>query len=365
VISLGGARLLLPDGTLTAGLVEIDGDRIASVSSAASHQPELFVVPGFIDIQVNGHRDIDVASAAGDDWNRLDQLLLAQGVTAWCPTLVTAPLERYDAPLGRIAHAAAQREDTHEAPSPAIVGAHLEGPFLGGAPGAHSLRDIAPADCAWLSDLPPIVRLVTLAPEADNALAAIAALVDHDVTVALGHSTADFALASAAVQAGARLVTHVFNGMGPLHHREPGLVGVALTDDRLTVSLIADGRHVAAPLVRMTFRAKAPGRVVLVTDAVAWQARSPALHMIDGLPCLPDGTLAGSTLTMDLAVRNAVEFGVAPGDALRAACLSPATLLGHADRGRLSPGSRADVCVLTPDLEPVQVWVGGVLAWER
>lgn len=363
---LGAARLLLPEGWLAPGVVEVDRGRIVSVRATSSPQPDRFIVPGFIDVQVNGHADIDVASASGEDWSRLDQMLLGHGVTAWCPTLVTAPLDRYEAPLARISHAAAHRSDAG-APvaAPTILGAHLEGPFLGGAPGAHAARPIVPIDSAWLAALPPIVRLVTLAPESPGAVDAVAALVARGVIVAVGHSTADFVLASLAVDAGASLVTHVFNGMGPLHHRAPGLVGAALADDRLSVSIIADGRHVSPPLVRLVFRAKAPGRVVLITDAVAWRAADAPLEMIDGMPCLPDGTLAGSTLTMDEAVRNAVDFGVEPDDALRAASETPARLLGLADRGRLSPGARADLCVLTPDFEPVQVWVGGAVAWER
>ena len=361
---LGASRLLLPDGHVVPGVVEVEGDRITSVTAATGAQPDRFVVPGFIDLQLNGYGDVDVASAVGADWDRLDRVLLRQGVTAWCPTLVSAPLASYAAALGRITWAA-ERPPVPGAASPAIAGVHLEGPFLGGARRAHAARNVVPIDSAWLGDLPPIVRLVTLAPESDGALAAIAALVGRGLVVALGHSTADFALATAAVDAGARLVTHVFNGMGPLHHREPGLVGAGLADDRLTVSLIADGRHVAPSLVRLTFRAKGPGRVALITDAVAWQSPGASLQLIDGMPCLPDGTLAGSTLTMDQAVRNAVDFGVEPADALQAAGATPAELLGLADRGRLSPNARADICVLTPDLEPAQVWVGGVLAWER
>ncbi len=320
MIRLGAARLLLPDGWLAPGVVEVDGGRITSVRAASGPQPDRFIVPGFIDVQVNGHADIDVASASGEDWHRLDQALLGQGVTAWCPTLVTAPLDRYEAPLARISDAAARRcgvgAPGAAAAAPTILGAHLEGPFLGGAPGAHAMRHIVPIDSAWLAALPPIVRLVTLAPESPSAVDAVAALLARGVIVALGHSTADFALTSLAVDAGASLVTHVFNGMGSLHHRAPGLVGAALTDDRLSVSIIADGRHVAPPLVRLVFRAKAPGRVE-------------------------------------------------PGDALRAASEAAARLLGLADRGRLSPGARADLCVLTPEFEPVQVWVGGAVAWER
>src|SRR5258708_11409342 len=160
-----------------------------------------------------------------------------------------------------------------EAGRPSIVGAHLEGPFLGGAPGAHQREHIRGIDGPFLSDLPDIVRIVTIAPEAAGALEAITRLRQRQVTVSLGHSTASYAEARAAVDAGASLVTHLFNAMGPLHHRNPGLAGAALVDDRVAVALIADGAHVALPVLKLAFRVKGRGRVALVSDSVALESR--------------------------------------------------------------------------------------------
>jgi len=353
--SVDGTRVLLADGTLGPAKVELDGGRIAAVR--ASHPaglPDRIVAPAFIDLQVNGHQDIDVARAEGRDWERLDSILLRQGVTAWCPTLVSGPLASYGPPLERIAAAARRLSD---ASRPDIVGAHLEGPFLGGAPGAHDPALVVPINHAWLASIPPIVRIVTLAPEAAGATAAIADLRGRGVLVSLGHSTATYEEAEAAAAAGASLVTHVFNGMGPFHHRAPGLLGAALTDDRLAVSIIADGVHVSLPALRLAFAAKGGGRVALVTDAVALDAGSSAAG---GVARLADGTIAGSLTTMDACVRTAVDAGIPIAAALLAASSTPAALLGLADRGRIEPGRRADLVVLTPELAVAEVWVGGV-----
>ncbi|HSL57101.1 MAG TPA: amidohydrolase family protein, partial [Acidimicrobiales bacterium] len=155
---------------------------------------------------------------------------------------------------------------------------------------------------------------------------------------------------------------HGFNAMAGLHHREPGLIGAALTDPRLTVSLIADGVHVHPAVLRLAFAA-APGRVALITDAVGWRTERLAgrgVRVVDGAPRLADGTLAGSALTMDAAVRTVVAAGVDLASALRAASTTPARVLGLADRGRIEPGARADLVVLGVDLRPEQVWLGGV-----
>jgi N-acetylglucosamine-6-phosphate deacetylase len=356
---LAAGRVLRPDGTLAPGVIELDGDRIGAIHGGGEDRPDRILAPGFVDLQVNGIGDADVASAEGGDWDRLDAALLAQGVTAWCPTLTTAPLGDYAAPLARIAVAAARPGDRIR---PQLIGAHLEGPFLGGAPGAHRQHDIVAPDLDWLAALPDVVRVMTLAPEAPRASDAITALTGRGVLVALGHSTASFEQAEAAAGAGARLVTHLFNAMGGLHHRRPGLVGAALTDDRLTVSVIADGAHLAPPALRLAFRAKPAGGVALVTDAVAWAgpaARGRGVTLVDGAPRLPDGTLAGSALTMDGALRTAVAAGLGLAEALTAASATPARLLGLADRGRLEPGTRADVVALDQDLRVTGVWVGG------
>ena len=358
--TISAARVVCPDTVLEPAVVELDGDRIAAVGPARGPVPERTLVPGFVDLQVNGIDDIDVAHAAGRDWDRLDGLLLDTGVTTWCPTLVTAPLDAYDEPLARIATAAV-RDGTR----PTIAGAHLEGPFLGAMHGAHPHDLVAPVDLGWIAGLPDVVRVLTLGPEQPDAEQAASALARRDVLVAMGHSAATFEEAVAVADAGARLVTHCFNGMPPLHHRAPGLVGAALSDDRLAVSLIADLVHVHPAALAIVVRAKGPHRVVLVTDSVAWRAETVGgieIHFDGTAPRLPDGTLAGSSLTMDRALRNLVRAaGVPLPDAVRAASTTPAALLGLDDRGAITPGARADLVALDADLEVERVWVGGQL----
>jgi N-acetylglucosamine-6-phosphate deacetylase len=182
------------------------------------------------------------------------------------------------------------------------------------------------------------------------------------VAVSLGHSAATPGQARACVEAGATLVTHVFNGMPPLHHRDPGLAGAALLDDRLTACVIGDGVHVAPAAVALVFRCKPAGRVALVSDAIAWRAREHAgspIALVDGAARLADGALAGSAVTLDAAVRTAVAGGVPLADALVAASATPAAALGLDGRGRLVPGARADLVALTPDLTVEATWVAG------
>lgn len=356
--AIAAARVVTPSGVVAPGVVEVEDGRIAAVLPTRGRVPDRTLVPGFVDLQVNGVDDVDVAVADGTDWDRLDELLARQGTTTWCPTLVSAPLDTYAAPLARIAAAAAR-----PGARPAIAGAHLEGPFLGAMPGAHPVEHIVDIDRRFLAALPPVVAVVTLGPEVPGAAGAIRALVRRGVLVALGHSAATYAEVAAAVDAGARLVTHCFNAMPPLHHREPGLVGAALTDDRLALSLVADGVHVHPAAMRLAFRAKPKGGVVLVTDAVAWRAAhvgAIAVHFDGTAPRLADGTLAGSAVTMDAAVRNVVAHcGVPLPDAVWAASTAPADLLGLTDRGRIAPGCRADLVALGPELEVLATWVGG------
>ena len=358
--TIRGARALTPDGWTGPVEVVVTADgRIEALHPTTGSVPDRALVPGFVDLQVNGHDDVDVAVADGADWDRLDDLLTAQGVTTWCPTLVTAPREAYPPALARIAAAAAR-----PGARPAIAGAHLEGPFLGGRVGAHPVEHLRAVDADWLASLPEVVAVVTLGPEVEGAVRGIEALVARGTLVALGHSAASFEQTGTAVDAGARLVTHCFNASGELHQRAPGFLGAALSDDRLAISLIADLAHVHPALLRLAFRAKGPGRVVLVTDAVAWRAGQIGTIDVhpgeDGVPRLADGTLAGSALTMDRAVRNVVrDAGVDLADAVAAASTTPARLLGLDDRGVLRPGARADLVALDDDLTVAGTWIGG------
>lgn len=362
--SLSAGSVLLPGGQLVPARVSIEEGRIGAVEPQAD-APAGFIVPGFIDLQVNGHDDVDVAVAEDGDWDRLDSLLLAQGVTAWCPTLVTAPVDSYGAPLSRIASAAARDEGR-----PCILGAHLEGPFLGGMEGAHRSEWVRAPDPAWISELPAVVRIMTLGPEAPGAETAIGMLRERGIVVSLGHSAATLDEALRAIGAGATMATHLFNAMRPLHHRDPGLAALALTDPRLVPTLISDGVHVHPSMVRLAFAARAGSGGVgpaLVTDAVAWRsgAVGGAGLVRKGLdaPRRADGTIAGSALTMDRAVANAVDFGVEPALALAAASTWPADLVGDRERGRLAPGARADLVVLDADFAVRSTWIGGREVW--
>lgn len=356
--TIGASHVLWPDGTLAPGVVEVAEGRIVAVGRPSGPVPERIVAPGFVDLQVNGHDDVDVATAATGDWDRLDALVLAQGVTTWCPTVITADPAATADSLDRIA-AAAGRGGVR----PRIAGAHMEGPFLGRRTGAHPPEQVRPPDPEAVASVPDVVRIVTLGPEADGALDAVAALARRGVLVSLGHSTAGFELSRAAVDAGARLVTHAFNAMAPLDHREPGLLGVALGDDRVAISLIADLHHVHPAVLRIAARSKPRGSLVLVTDAVGWRAPSMAARGVtchDGAPRLPDGTLAGTALTMDAAVRNLVDAGATDlASALFAASTTPARLLGLSDRGVIAVGARADLVALDRDLRVASVWIAG------
>lgn len=355
--SVAAAQVLTPAGMIGPAQVTWEGDTITVVERVAN-APNRTLVPGFVDLQVNGIDGIDVGTACGADWEQLDRLLLAQGVTTWCPTLGTAPLASYALPLARIAEAAGRSAQAR----PTIAGAHLEGPFLGGAPGAHRRELIVPIDLDWLATLPPHVAVVTLGAEQPLAVEATRMLAGAGRLVAIGHTLADEAQFDAVVAAGARLTTHLFNGMSGMHHRSPGVAVFAMTNDAVAASLIADGVHVHPRVLRIAFAALAPTRAVLVTDSVGWRtgAVGPVrLEMRHGAPRLLDGTLAGSVLTMDTAVRVCVAAGIELHHALLAATANPARLLGLADRGVIQPGMRADLVALAADLQVEQVWAGG------
>jgi len=344
--------------------IEVRDGRIVDVRPGSDPGDGSVVAPGFVDLQVNGVDDVDVAIAEGTNWDRLDELLAATGVTAWLPTLVTQRLERYGPALERIAAAGARG-----GPRPTVLGAHLEGPFLGQHTGAHDPRRVVPIDLEWLGALPDIVALVTIGAEQHDAVAATEALAARGTVVSIGHSGATAARADEVFDAGATMVTHLFNAMGPLHQREPGVAGAALADERVVAGLIADLVHVHPALLRTAFRTKGADRIALVTDAVAWRAGHLAaadVTLVDGAPRLADGTIAGSALAMDVAVRNVAEAaGVPLADALTAASTTPADVLGDRSRGRIEVGARADLVLLDRDaLTLRRTIIRGEVAWE-
>jgi N-acetylglucosamine-6-phosphate deacetylase len=368
---------LLIDGRLFVGALVVDGGRIVEVRTGATGElplPRLdadIVSPGLIDLQCNGMFGLEVGADAGA-LRALASRLPETGVTAFLPTVVSGNAAHYRAVAAVVARLA-------NAPRGArMAGLHLEGPLLSPVrAGAHDSRAIAAADAVLDDVLDELLgagtlKLVTLAPERPGALDRIRRLVAAGVTVSLGHTDATFEQAEAGIDAGATLVTHLFNAMSGLHHRAPGAVGAALTDDRVAVSLIADGLHVHSAALKLALRAKGAERIVLVTDAVAAAGTVPGSYLLGGVPIvsdgesvrLADGTLAGSTLTMDRAVRAMVRLsGARIEDALAMASTVPAGVAGLADRGRLAVGRRADLVLWSANLEVETTIVGGEVAF--
>jgi len=321
-----------------------------------------------VDLQVNGYYGVDLADCDPEGWAMVARRLPETGTTAFLPTFITAPVARLATTLR-----SAQKIAGAATAGARVIGVHLEGPFLSPArAGAHRRDWMVPPSSEAVAELlnagHGLLRVVTLAPETDGALAAVSELAAAGVVVSVGHSDATAGQVAAAAGAGARMVTHLFNAQRGLHHREPGVVGQALADRRLTSGLIVDLCHVSAAACAIAFAA-APGRICLVTDAAASAGMPPGRYVLGGQPVeLPpggaapvraDGTLAGSALRMDLAVANAVAVGLGLAEAVAAASRVPADLIGRPDLGRLAPGAAADLAWLGDDLRTKATWVRG------
>jgi N-acetylglucosamine-6-phosphate deacetylase len=360
---------------LEPGYVLVTDGRVAEVGRGTPpRRPDLalgtgYLVPGLIDLQVNGYFGVSLADVEPAGWALVARRLPETGTTGFLPTFVTAP-------VAEMSHAL-RCASVLVADPPAgarVLGVHMEGPFLAPArAGAHRREWMVTPTQATVANLltagAGALRVVTLAPEVEGGMAAVAALASAGVVVSVGHSDATAQQVAAAADTGARMVTHLFNAQRPLHHREPGVVGQALTDPRLTSGLIADLTHVAAAACAIAFAA-APSRICLVTDASAAAGMAPGRYRLGGklvevrpgdgqAPRLADGTLAGSVLRMDRAVANAVAAGVGLAEAVAAATRIPAGVLGRPDLGRLAPGAAADLVWLDDDLRAQATWVAG------
>jgi N-acetylglucosamine-6-phosphate deacetylase len=288
--------------------------------------------------------------------------MAATGVTGYLPTLITAPADAY---RERLATLAALPDG-----GPRMLGAHLEGPFLSPDwPGAHPPQHLREPDLELVDELRAIgpITTMTVAPERPGGLELVTGLVERGILVHVGHTDADAATAHAAFAAGARALTHIHNAHRRFKPRDPGPSAVALVRPDVTVTAIVDGVHLA-PETAFSAWLAARERFCLITDAIAaagagegtFHIGELVVHVADGACRLDNGTLAGSVLTMDRAVRELVALGAPVADAIAAATLAPARLLGRDDLGRLEPGLPADVAVLDDDLQVVRTLVGGV-----
>jgi len=358
------ARLLLEKGRIRAfgprPLVN------APANCPTLDAADLILTPGWIDVQINGGFGHDFTANPATLWE-VARHLPRYGVTTFLPTFVTSPLETL-----------AQAREVWRAGAPEgfrgadPLGLHIEGPFLNPArKGAHNPAYLRLPELAAVKDWTPAngVRLVTLAPELPGAAEVIHHLVAAGVRVSAGHSAASYEEALRAFGQGVTYGTHLFNGMNPLEHRSPGLVGALLSSPQVWVGLIVDGIHVHPAVVRVVWLAKGSQRLTLVTDAIAALGMSPGRYVLGDFEVVVDetsvrlannSTLAGSILSLDTALRNLMAFtGCSLQEALITVTESPAAMLGLNDRGHIAAGYRADLVFLSPKHEVVMTMVGG------
>jgi N-acetylglucosamine-6-phosphate deacetylase len=351
-----GVEAAIVDGALVPGDLAIEDGVVvgAGLAGGVAAPGSGIAVPGFVDLQVNGFGGVDFAVADADGYRRAGAALLETGVTAFQPTLITAPEDELVASLAEVPAAAI---------GPRVLGVHLEGPFLSprrmGAHPAAARRDPDLDLAERLLDAGPVAYM-TLAPELPGALELVDFLLARGIVVSCGHTDATAAEAGAAFDRGARTVTHLFNAMRPLAHRDPGIAGAALTPDDVVVQLILDGVHLSEETARLAWKAAA-GRLALVTDAIGGtRLGNDDVEVVGGVARRADGTIAGSVATMPEAVRRLHALGATLEQAVAAATSVPARVLGRADVGVLRVGGPADVVVLDDRLEIRSVHAAGL-----
>jgi len=376
MIALTAATLFTPLERIEQALLLLEDGVIREVRSRAAYEipgdcrvidfGDGIFAPGLIDIHIHGAAGRDVMNGDPDSLAAIERFLAKHAVTSYLPTTITAPVDSTLAALESLANAidaAGKREDNGELRA-RPRGIHIEGPFL-----SHAHRGVHPPE----NLLPPTVemfeqfweasrghiRVMTIAPELPGAPEVITEAARRGVCVSLGHSDADLQATRAGIAAGARHATHTFNAMRPLRHRDPGILGAVLTDSNLSADIIADGFHVDPAIVQLFLRAKDPDQAVFITDSTAATGMPDGIYRIGTLEmevkhgvCRVRGTLAGSTLTLDQAVRNVMQFAHCDLEqVLRPATLNPARVAGLAGKGILEVGVEADLVVLSPQGE--------------
>ena len=393
MLAFTAGRLLTPTDAVEHPLVLVEQGRVLEISARSGRQAPAGIsvsdfgdgvmAPGYVDLHIHGSAGYDVMDETAEALPAIEKLLARHGVTSYFPTTVSAPMDATLRALERLADAIENREQNNNKKDDVKgrslpLGIHLEGPFI-----SHAYRGVHPLENLLAPKLSTFeqfwqaargrIRMMTIAPELEDAPEVIAEAARRGVCVSLGHSDADFEAAGRGIAAGARHATHTFNAMRPLDHRtvdhrSPGILGAVLTDRRVSADIIADGVHLDPAIVKLFAEAKGPEQTVLITDAISatgmpdgrYRLGSFEVDVRDG-KCMADGKLAGSVLTMDRAVRNLARF--AEWDlpqAIAAASRNPARAAGIANKGVLTVGADADFVVLSREGEVLRTFVGGV-----
>jgi len=366
---LDGSNLIIEDGKITAIISDYkpkpgSQDEIIDADG-------LWATPGLIDIHVHGCNRVDTMDASHQTWRTMGHFFAKHGVTSYLPTTGTAPKEQIQAVIDNLASFCY----TGEGAVP--LGLHLEGPYLNAArKGAQPEEYLAAPDPhdyrRWFDS--GLVKVMTVAPELDGAMELIQYGIEQGVKFAAGHTTASYGQMEQAVENGLDQAAHLYNGMDPLHHRYPGVVGAVLSDERIYAQIIADGVHVHPAVVRLTLKTKGLDRMVLITDAMRAAGLEDGVYDLLGQPVtvksgearVTSGSLAGSVLTMDAALRNMIEFcGITLPEAVHMASYVPARALGLQGKGQLSVGADADITLLNEELTVEKTLVRGTVVFDR
>jgi len=384
ITAFTAAELFTPLDCIRDGVVLVEDGKISALGSrdtiaipqgAGIEDYENGVLaPGLVDIHIHGGAGHDVMEATPEALTAVERSIASHGVTSYFPTTITAPVETTLRALNQLAGAIERRASHIEPDRASPAGIHMEGPFLSYAKrGVHPPEYLTPPalnlfERFWQAARGHI-KIMTIAPELPGAVELISEAARRGVVCSLGHSDAQTADTRAAIRAGARHATHTFNAMRALDHREPGILGVVLSDPRLTADIICDGVHVDPAMVELFLKVKGAERAVLMTDALSATGMGDGRYRlgtfevdVSGPLCLRGKTLAGSVLTLDAAVRNVIEFaGWELHAAIRLATLNPARVAALSSKGRLAPGADADLVVLTRTGEVIETICGGVV----
>ncbi len=384
---LVNAKVLTENGLLKKGYIYIKDGKITEMGSASSlpqHQADVIelpedstIVPGFIDVHIHGAGGADTMDATTEALNTMASILPEEGTTSFLATTITQEQEAIFNALENAADYISQ----HNKPGKAeVLGLHLEGPFINEVrKGAQPATHIIKPDIELFSNMQEAsgnnIRLVTLAPEKENGNELVSYLAENGVIASVGHSDATYSEMAEAVKAGATHVTHLFNGMRGMHHRDPGVAGAALLFDELKIEMIADGIHVVPEMLDLSIRAKGTDGVILITDSMrakclkngTYDLGGQEVNVADGKALLADGTLAGSILKMKDSLKNMIEFtGIGLEEAVKLASENPARQLKVFDRkGSIAVGKDADLVVLDRELNVSTAICRGVKSFSR